>query len=219
MSLVPASSIARPVPAPLLQAERLSFAYPGVLLFDGLSASIGPGLTLVRGGDGRGKSTLLRLFAGELVPQAGRILVDGVDIAADPGAGRRRVFRPDLDGAAFEQATPAELLDAVRAQWPAFDQAAYERFLGGLSLLPHLGKKLFMLSTGSRRKLCLAAAFAAGAPVTLLDDPFGALDRPSVRFVEQLLREAATSTSRAVVFTAYEVPPGLPLAGVIDLGD
>ena len=219
MSLVPSSSIAPPITTLLLQAERLSFGYPGVLLFDGLSASIGPGLTLVRGGDGRGKSTLLRLFAGDLAPQAGCLRASGIELASNPGAWRRLLFRPDLDGAAFDQATPAELRDAVRAQWPAFDQAAYERFLDGLSLLPHLGKKLFMLSTGSRRKLCLAAAFAAGAPVTLLDDPFGALDRPSVRFVEQLLREAAASTSRAVVFTAYEVPPGLPLAAVIDLGD
>ena len=219
MSLDSTSPIARPGVTPLLQVEHLCFGYPGVPLFDGLSATIGPGLTLVRGGDGRGKSTLLRLLAGELAPGDGCVRADGVDLAADPCAWRRQVFRPDLDGGAFDQASPAELMEAMRAQWPAFDPAACARFIEGLSLQPHLGKRLIMLSTGSKRKLWLAAAFAAGAPVTLLDDPFGALDRPSVRFVEQMLREAAGSASRAVVFTAYEAPPGLPLADVIDLGD
>lgn len=198
----------------------MSFGYPGVPVFEGLSVLVGPGVTLVRGGDGRGKSTLLRLLAGELPAQAGRLSASGVDLAADPAGYRRQVLRPEIaTPPEFAQATPPEVFAALRSRWPGFDAARLERAIDGLTLREHLGKRLFMLSTGSKRKVWLAAAFAAGAPVTLLDDPFAALDRPSVRFVVELLREAAADAARAIVFTAYEAPEGLPLAAVIDLGD
>ncbi len=57
----------------LLQAHDLGFAHPGHTLFAGLSFDIAPGLSLVRGGDGRGKTTLLRLIAGEIAATGGRI--------------------------------------------------------------------------------------------------------------------------------------------------
>ena len=78
---------------------------------------------------------------------------------------------------------------------------------------------MYMLSTGSKRKVWLAAAFAAGAALTLLDDPFAALDQPSIRFVLGLLKEAATDPERAWLLADYQAPPGLSLAAVIDLPD
>ncbi|NQW93067.1 MAG: ABC transporter, partial [Polaromonas sp.] len=44
----------------VLQAQDLHFSYPGYQLFSGLSVNIPSGITLIQGGDGRGKSTLLR---------------------------------------------------------------------------------------------------------------------------------------------------------------
>lgn len=220
MTSSPVSSSRRQASPPLLQADGVSFGYPGVPVFEGFTAAIGPGATLVRGGDGRGKSTLLRLLAGELPTQAGRLSVNGAALAADPAGYRRQVFRPEITTPPESaQATPPEVFAELRSRWPAFDAARLERAIDGLTLREHLGKRLFMLSTGSRRKVWLAAAFAAGAPVTLLDDPFAALDRPSIRFAVELLREAAPDVARAIVFTAYDAPEGLPLAAVIDLGD
>ena len=71
--------------------------------------------------------------------------------------------------------------------------------IGGLSLAPHLDKTLTMLSTGTRRKVLMAAALAAEAPVTLLDQPFKALDRPSIDYLLALLAEAARHPCRAWV--------------------
>jgi energy-coupling factor transporter ATP-binding protein EcfA2 len=76
-----------------------------------------------------------------------------------------------------------------------------------------------MLSTGSRRKVWLAAAFACGAPLTLLDEPFAALDQPSIRFVLSLLQAATTDPLRAWVLADYQAPPGLALACVLELPD
>ena len=88
-----------------------------------------------------------------------------------------------------------------------------------LDLTLHLEKPLYMLSTGSKRKVWLAAALASGAALTLLDEPFAALDRSSIRSVLDLLREAASHRQRAWVVADYEAPPGVPLAQHIDLGD
>ena len=67
----------------LLHLEQLRFAYADHVLFDGLNAHITPGLTWVRGGDGRGKTTLLRLIAGELKPASGHVRHAGALFYAD----------------------------------------------------------------------------------------------------------------------------------------
>ncbi|HWS74778.1 MAG TPA: ATP-binding cassette domain-containing protein [Quisquiliibacterium sp.] len=220
MSMLPSPATIRADSArECLQVDGLRFAHPGVPLFDGFSATVPAGATMLRGGDGRGKTTLLRLLAGDLAAQAGRLRAGGVDLAADPAAYRRTVFRPEMASGAFDQLTPVEVLASVRAQWPGFDEGRLEGLVEGLSLGAHMAKKMFMLSTGSKRKVWLAAAFAAGAAVTLLDDPFASLDRPSIRFVLAQLQEAAAHPARAIVFSAYEAPEGLALSSVIDLGD
>jgi energy-coupling factor transporter ATP-binding protein EcfA2 len=89
----------------------------------------------------------------------------------------------------------------------------------GLSLGEHQHKPLYMLSTGSKRKVWLAAAFAAGAPVTLLDVPFASLDKASIRFVTEQLCQQAKVATRAWVFADYEAPSGLPFVSTLDLGD
>ncbi|MEY4906990.1 MAG: transporter involved in cytochrome c biosis, ATPase component [Pseudomonadota bacterium] len=80
------------LPEALLQAERLTFHFPHRALFTGWSAQFGAGLSLVRGGDGDGKSTLLRLLAGALVPQSGHLTLNGADLALHPLAYRAQVF-------------------------------------------------------------------------------------------------------------------------------
>lgn len=212
----PADRLRQPA---VLQAHDLSFAHVDLVLFDGLSFNLPAGLSLVRGGDGRGKTTLLRLLSGEVRPRAGRLAVRGVEFDRDPAGYRRQVHLAAAGAEAFEQVTPMEALAAVRAQWPDFDPDLMDALVEGLSLQEHMGKKLFMLSTGSRRKLWLAAALASRAPVTLVDDPFGALDRRSIGFLREMLRAAAADPGRALVFSGWETPPDLPLAAVVDLGD
>ena len=208
-----------PPRAALLQVQGLAFAHPGFVLFEGLSFALPPGLSLVRGGEGRGKTTLLRLLAGELPPRAGRLAVNGVALDRDAAGYRRQVLRTGAQAGAFEQVTPPEALAAVRAQWPDFDADLFDALVEGLSLQEHMGKKLYMFSTGSRRKLWLAAALAARPPVTLVDDPFGALDARSIGFVREMLRTLAEDPVRAIVLSGWEAPRDLPLAAVVDLGD
>jgi len=206
-------------PTVLLQADGLCFAYPQRPLFSAWASRLVPGVTLVRGGDGCGKSTLLSLLAGALPVQGGTLQVNGVSLAAQPEVYRAQVFWADPRSTAWEQVTPMAYFQSLTRQYPRFDAQAVRELADDLGLTPHLEKPLYMLSTGSKRKVWLAAAFASGAAVTLLDEPFAALDPASIRFVRELLTEAAGHPSRAWMLADYSAPAGVALAGVIDLGD
>ena len=204
---------------PRLDLDGLCFGWPEAPLFDGLSARLAPGVVLVLGGDGRGKTTLLRLIAGELRPQAGAVRLDGRTPDDDPAAWRRAVLSAEAGAQAHEQRTPNEVFAEARRRWPAFDEAALAGLVEGLSLAPHLDKRFFMLSTGSRRKALFAAALAARAPVTLLDGPFAALDRPSSVALLHWMADLAVRADRVLVVSGYEAPEGVHASAIVDLGD
>ncbi len=206
-----------------VQAIDLCFAYPGTperALFTALSAQLLPGVTLVSGGDGRGKTTLLRLLAGELQPTAGRVQYLGA--ASENSARTSSVFWADPRSDSLDALTVSDYLAEQRRKFSGhatFSDSVLAEMVGGLGLGGHLHKPFFMLSTGSRRKVFLAAALASGAALTLLDEPFAALDAPSIRCVLGALRQVAGDTARMCVIADYAAPDGVPLSGVIDLGD
>jgi len=203
----------------VLQISKLSLAYPDCVVVRDFSAQPANGLVLVRGGGGRGKTSLMCLLAGELAPDAGQLQLDGVWLHEQPEAYRQQVFWADPRSAAHDALTCRDYLASVQRRYPAFDATRLNRAIEGLSLAPHLDKNIFMLSTGSRRKLYLAAAFAARAALTLLDTPFAALDKVSIRFALSLLAEAAQDHTRLWVLADYEQPEGMTLPTLIDLGD
>lgn len=203
----------------VLQLKVLDFGYPGHQLFTSLSADIRPGVTLIQGGDGRGKTTLMRLLAGDLQADAGQLQIRGISLQDQPAAYRQQLFWIDPRTEAFDQMTALEFFESQRARYPAFDDHMLARLVDGLDLAPHTHKKLFMLSTGSKRKVWIAAALASGAAVTLLDMPFAALDKASIGFILALLQDTSVHQQRAWMLADYEAPDGVRLAGVIELGD
>ena len=199
-----------PPPAPLCVARRLCFGWPGHTLFMDLSFSVKPGLTLVLGGDGCGKTSLLRLLAGEIAPTGGSLL-------RQAGA----ACLADLGDPALDTITARDWLAQQQQRWPFWDAAAADAAVDALALAPHLDKTLAMLSTGSRRKPGLVVALASGAALTLLDQPYAALDLASRRWLDQFLQASASGARRAWVLADHVLPAGLaeaPLAGLIDLG-
>jgi ABC-type transport system involved in cytochrome c biogenesis ATPase subunit len=203
----------------VLQIFKLSLAYPGCVVVRDFSTQAANGLVLVQGGGGRGKTSLVRLLAGELAADAGQLQLGSVWLHEKPAAYRQQVFWADPGTAAHDALTAKEYLRQVQHHYPAFDEARLNRAIEGLSLAPHLDKNIFMLSTGSKRKLYLAATFASGAALTLLDTPFAALDKVSVRFALTLLAETAQDNTRLWVLADYEQPEGMTLPVLIDLGD
>ena len=210
-----------PTSVPLLQATEISFGHlpaPAPLLFEHLNLSLAPGVTWLGGDESSGKTTLLKLLAGQL-PASGSLSIQGVSLTQNAPAYRRQVAWLDPCDDALDALTCRQLFaDELPRRHPGFSPDALAAHIDGLSLAPHLDKLLTMLSTGTRRKALLAAVLAAQAPLTLLDQPFMALDRPSIAYLLALLDEAARHARRAWLVADYEAPEGVALAGVIALG-
>lgn len=192
---------------PVLQVRQLCFGFASTALFSDWNAEIPAGVTLIQGGEGRGKTTLLRLLTGDLKAQSGAVQCDGA------------VFRTDPRSEDFESVTPWVFFRTLAGRYPRFDIGLAHGLAEELGLTPHLEKTFYMLSTGTKRKVWLAAAFASGAAVTLLDEPFAALDKASIDCVIGLLQEASEHATRAWLVADYAPPPGVPLAQTLDLGD
>jgi ABC-type multidrug transport system ATPase subunit len=193
------------------------FAFPQQPVFNGFSVAIPNGLTYVVGDESSGKTTLLRLFAGDLTPQAGSIAVCGVNQAGNLASYKQHVFWVNPRTSAHDGISPSEYFDLQRRIYPAFDDVMLAALIEGLSLNDHASKAMYMLSAGSKRKVWLAAAFASGATVTLLDEPFAALDKASINFLIQQLEISAQKSKRAWVIADYEVPQNLTTNYTIDL--
>jgi ABC-type transport system involved in cytochrome c biogenesis ATPase subunit len=141
------------MPSTVLRAKDLGFAYPQRRLFQALSFELPPGLSLIRGGDGSGKTTLLRLLAGDLPSDGGALWLRGVSLSEQPFAYRSKVFRVDHQVSGLDQVTPEAYLAELSARHPDFDHAGLPALINGLGLEPHWQKPMYMLSTGSKRKV------------------------------------------------------------------
>lgn len=204
---------------PILHIDQLHFGYPECPLFQGLSLQVPAGVTLLRAGDGRGKTSLLRLLAGDLAADAGDLRLNGALLKTHRAAYQQQVFWVEPRTSDFDAITATEYFASLRSAYPLWDHAALAALVDGLSLAPHVDKPMFMLSTGSKRKVWLAAAFASGAALTLLDDPLAALDKPSIHCVMRTLVQVAQTAQRAFVVARYEPMDDVPLAATPDLGD
>ncbi len=196
--------------ATVWSAQDLGFAHPGRPVFAHLSLAVRPGLTVVCGGEGRGKTSLLRIMAGTLAPSAGRITRRTDSVCFDEPA-----------DASHDDSVVQAWLDARRARFAGWQAGVAAALIDAFALAPHVAKPMFMLSTGSRRKVGLVAAAASGAALTLVDMPFAALDAASRRVVCELLSDAAEG-DRAWVIAGHERAPCLAqvaLSASVELGD
>lgn len=210
----PAATTLRPV----LTATALQWPWSEPPLWRLDTLQLTPGVSWVGGAEGRGKTSLLRMLAGELAVSGSTLLLSGHQ-AAGSEAYRQRVFWMDPRTEAFDAITATEFFTSTATRYPTWDDALLTHLVTVLNLQVHQDKPLYMLSTGSKRKVWIAAALASGATLTLLDAPLAALDRASIDHLLEFLRAAAQHPHRAWVVADYVPPPGVPLAYKVDLGD
>ena len=152
--------------APVLHVQGLGFGFPGHSLFQDWSADFPAGLSLIQGGDGTGKTSLLRLFAGESAPQAGSVTLLGMDAVRQPAEYRAQVFWRDPRAPWPDTLTPLTWVEQLPAHHPRWSGEAWRAHVAGFGLAMHLHKPMYQLSSGSQRKVLLAAALASGAVLT-----------------------------------------------------
>ncbi len=196
----PAHPVALPVPGRgEIRFEHVTFRYPSrpeSKALDAFDLSVRAGETVAFvGPSGAGKSTTFQLLLRFYDPEAGRILMDGVDVSsADPLAVRSRIGLVPQDTVLFATsarenirygrpgATDAEVEAAAQA-------AAAAEFLRRLpeGYDTFLGERGTRLSGGQRQRIAIARAILRDPPILLLDEATSALDAESERLVQAAL--------------------------------
>ena len=164
-----------------LSARDVVHRYPGVTALDGVSLDVVAGRSVALVGEsGSGKSTLLRCFNRMVVPTAGVVRVDDVDVSAQsPEALRRSIgYVPQQGGLMphWRVLRNVALVPLLRGMDDADGLAASALELVGLNPRQYGSRYPFELSGGQAQRVALARALAARPGVILLDEPFGALD-------------------------------------------
>lgn len=202
----------------VLQADGLTARAGERDLFQGLTFGVDAGVTLIQGGDGRGKTTLMRVLAGVLAPATGSVRLVDSGLTPAQAAYRQQVFWHEPHGDAVRDLRPHDIWHGL-AQTVPLTTDDWTPLADTLGLTPHLDKPMYMLSTGSRRKVGLVAALSCQAPLVLIDSPFAGVDLASTRAFCQVLRERAAASGQAWVLADYAPPPDVSLVRVVDLGD
>lgn len=202
---------------PFLHCEALSFAYPGSRrVVDLWTYGFTTGLCWLRGANGTGKSTRLKLLAGALAPQYGSVQLQGLDLSKQPLDYRRQVAWVGAEPPAFEHLNPAERFAFLAGLYPRADAAEWRAHVEGFGLTPFLAQPMSELSTGTQHKAALAAALALQTPLLLLDEPLNALDAASVDYLRGLMRLAALASDRLWLVVSHE-DLGLMPSATLDL--
>jgi ATP-binding cassette subfamily B protein len=208
----PADPAALPEPARgTIAFEHVAFRYPTrreVAALHDFSLTVAPGETVALvGPSGAGKSTLFQLLQRFYDPEAGRVLIDGVDLRdADPGAVRARIAMVPQETVIFG----ASARDNLRyGRWDADDEALWAaaeaaNAAGFLRALPEgldtfLGEGGARLSGGQRQRVAIARALLRNSPILLLDEATSALDAESERLVQEALERLMADRTTLVI--------------------
>ena len=175
----------------MLRAENVSVRYDGVAALDGATLEVSTGETVtVLGPSGSGKTTLLRVVAGLQVPDAGRVLLEGEDLAGVPPH-RRGIGLVFQDHALFPHRDVAGNVGFGLRMRGDDSAATAKRTAELLELVGLAGferRSVGTLSGGEQQRVALARALAPEPRLLLLDEPLGSLDR---RLRDRLLDDLA----------------------------
>ena len=189
----------------MLSIERVTVAYPGAtaLAVETIDLAVAEGeVVALLGPSGCGKSTLLRVVAGLVRPSAGRVVLDGRDVASVP-THQRGIGLMFQDYALFPHRTVGGNVEFGLRMRGDGAEARDRRVAEVLELVGLSGygeRAVSTLSGGERQRVALARALAPAPRLLMLDEPLGALDR-TLR--DELLVELSTLFAELALTVIY----------------
>ncbi|MGD9902398.1 MAG: ABC transporter ATP-binding protein [Vicinamibacterales bacterium] len=194
------------VPPGGLDARRLGKRFGAVDAVHDVSIAVAPGeIVGLLGPNGAGKTTTLRMLAGILAPDRGRVVVDGLDVHATPIEAKRRIGFLSGDTQLYQRLTPREVL-AYFGRLYGLDAtvvaARSAALVADLDMTGFADRPCGTLSSGQKQRANLARAFLHDPPLLILDEPTTALDVVSGQFIVRAIRQARDA-GRAVLFSTH----------------
>ena len=199
----------------IIHVENFKAAYNGQVILDHINFEVYAGeVFAILGGSGSGKSTLLKHMIGLYKPAAGRILIDGQDIAATSGAARLKILRKFgvmyQSGALFGSMT---LLENVALPLEEFTDLPPEAIrLIALMKLERVGlsgvadRMPSELSGGMQKRGAIARAMALDPRMLFLDELSAGLDPVTSAELDQLVLSLARSLKITFIVVTHELP-------------
>lgn len=210
----------RPRKAPAIEFRDVHLAFDERVILDGISFTVQPGETkIVLGGSGTGKSTILKLALGLLRPDAGQVLVDGVDISAMKERQmleiRQKIGMIFQDGALFDSLSVFENVGFRLSEQNATledIEDAVRRTLRFVNLEDAIDKMPNELSGGMRRRVGIARALIGSPKIILYDEPTAGLDPPTARTICELAMKLRDLEGVSSIFVTHRIDDARQMA-------
>jgi sodium transport system ATP-binding protein len=174
---------------------------------DGLSFVAADGcITGLLGPNGAGKTTTLRIVAGLIVADAGRVVVDGIDVARQPSRALARMGVLSDARGLYPRLTARENIvyyGRLQGLSDAAAQARVQVVAATLDMLPLLERRTEGFSQGERMKTALARALVHDPANIILDEPTNGLDVLATRSLREALRRLRDEHGKCIVFSTH----------------
>ena len=185
----------------------------------GISARLPKDVTTALVGEsGSGKSTLLQIINGLVMPDSGRVLVNGVPLDYDDLPALRRKMGYAVQGAGLFPHLTVErniTLMASLEHWPAERIAERYHYLLDLLELPaadYSSRYPHSLSGGQQQRVSLCRAMMLNPPLMLLDEPFSALDPITRRSIHEEFIRLQAAEARSMILVTHDMGEAIKLA-------
>jgi ABC-2 type transport system ATP-binding protein len=163
----------------------------------------------VLGANGSGKSTLIRLIAGLLTLDSGRVEVFGHDIERDELQVKRLINRVSVDAAFFKKLSPMENLTFAARVYGLDVKPAKQRVYAILERLhvasDRVDRPIEQMSRGMQQKVAVARALLTSPMLLLLDEPTTGLDPRSKLDVQEFIEELRATHDTTIVLTTHDL--------------
>ncbi len=192
---------------PIVATEGLTKRFASVAAVDGLAFTVNRGEIFgLVGPDGAGKTTTMRMLAGVMQPDAGSIVLDGVDVVADSDSAKQHLsYMPQRFGL-YEDLTVDENIrfyaDLFEVPSGIRDERA-TRLLQASGMSQFRGRRAGQLSGGMKQKLGLTCALVHTPQILLLDEPTTGVDPVSRRDFWRILYGLREDGVTILITTAY----------------